>query len=118
MTALDAFRQTMAGPDAPQDVDDVTRLLGTCVREACAGLGLAEAEIHDGGGWVTMLLTPHHAWEAVVESPGAYQLYPGHIRDDGVIVWPNIWVAKPYDLAILADCLEQALLDAVASQAG
>ncbi len=118
MMALDVFREAVAGPDAPRDVDGVTRLLGACVRQACAGLGLAEADIHDGGGWVTMLLTPHNAWEAVVEGPDAYQLYSGHVRDDGGIVWPNVWVAEPYEFAKLADCLERALLDAVASQAG
>ncbi|MBI1361510.1 MAG: hypothetical protein GC155_14630 [Alphaproteobacteria bacterium] len=114
MTVLDAFRHAMAGSDAPRDVDGVTRLLGTCVRDACAGLGLTEADIHDGGGWVTMLLTPKHAWEAVVEGPDAYQLYPGHIRENGDIVWPNIWVAEPYDLPKFVNLLEDALQEASA----
>lgn len=119
MDALDVFAEVMAGPGAPREADAASRLLGDHVRQICAALGLTEADIHAGGGWVTMLLTPGCAWEAVIEGPNAYQLYPGFFREDGeTIVWPNVWVAEPYSLAGFVERLREALAGAVGGQPG
>ena len=110
MGQLDRFRLAMADASAPDAPDEIAPLLDVCVRQACADLGLTEAEIYCGGGLVTMFLTPRHAWEAVVVGANAYQLYPGFIRDGGdTIVWPNIWVAADYSLEKFVGILEDEL---------
>jgi len=116
MGVLGAFRETMTGRSAPQAPEDVAKLLDGCVIEACAELGLREADIYCGGQIVTMFLTPDHAWEAVIVGPDAYQLYPGFISSDGgSISWPNVWVADNYSLAKFVDALEDAFKEAAAA---
>jgi hypothetical protein len=105
----------MSAADAPAAPDRISKLLGECVTQACADLGLSEAEIWSGGQIVTMLLTPRHPWEAVVVGPDAYQLYPGFVRDDGeTIVWANVWVAHNYTLEKFVSSLEGELHRAAA----
>ena len=110
MTGIERFVDAMCAEDAPETPDEIARLLDVCVMQACGELGLAEAEIFCGGPAVTMLLSDKAAWEAVILGPDAYQLYPGFLRDDGdTIVWANVWVAAPYDLAKFANVLAEEL---------
>jgi hypothetical protein len=100
----------MCADDAPEDPAEIARILDTCVRQACSDLGMAEADVFSGGPTVTMLLSDTAAWEAVILGPDAYQLYPGFLRDDGeTLVWANVWVATPYDLAKFATVLTEEL---------
>jgi hypothetical protein len=116
MGLLDRFSQAMTNASSPKAPEEIALLLDACVRQACAGLKLADAEIYCGGGLVTMFLTPKHAWEAVIVGADAYQLYPGFVRDDGeTIVWPNVWVADNYSMTKFVDALQDALKEAASA---
>ena len=110
MHHFDPFKSLMSGSLAPREIGEIGAALAHDVKKACDALGLGEAEIHCGGGWVTLLLTPNDAWEVIVVGPDAYQFYPGFINEQsGVISWPNIWVADNYPLVRLLAELEEAL---------
>lgn len=110
MNGIDRFVDAMCANDAPEAPDVIAQLLEACVMQACSELRLANAEIFCGGPTVTMLLSDKAAWEAVILGRDAYQLYPGFLRDDGeTIVWANVWVATPYDLAKFANVLAEEL---------
>jgi len=113
MSSFEHFRLLMTGPFAPQADTEIAAHLARAVREACAARGLGNAEIHCGGGMVTLFLTERDAWEAVVVGPDAYQFYPGFLNaTDGSITWPNIWVADDYTLDTFLGELEAALDEA------
>jgi hypothetical protein len=113
MGSFEHFRLLMTGPFAPQRDTEIAEHLARAVLEACAARSLGNAEIHCGGGLVTLLLTEQHAWEAVVVGPDAYQFYPGFPNaTDGSITWPNIWVADDYPLDKFLRELESALDEA------
>ena len=115
MTGIDRFVDAMCADDAPEVPDEIARLLEACVVQACGELRLANAEVFCGGPTVTMLLSDKAAWEAVILGADAYQLYPGFIRDDGeTVVWANVWVAAPYDLAKFTTVLQEELMAAAA----
>ena len=82
-------------------------LLGGCVREACTQAGL-DADIDNRGPFVTMLLSPTSAWEAVIIGPDEYQFYPGFVRENA-ITWANVWVADNYRLEKFIASVEQEI---------
>ena len=109
MGLFDHFRLVMTGPFAPQDEDEIAKLLEAHSRQACKQCGLSRAEIYCGGGIVTLLLTERDAWEAVIVGPNAFRLYPGYISANGQdITWPNVWVADDYDLDTFIPLLDEA----------
>jgi hypothetical protein len=48
-------------------------------------------------------------WMVECLGANAYHVYPGHIREDGDIVWPNIWVAPDMTLDQTIKQLRQEL---------
>jgi hypothetical protein len=113
MRSFEHFRLLMTGPFAPQLAVEIAEHLARATQQACATRGLTSAEIHCGGGIVTLFLTEREAWEAVVVGADAYQFYPGFLNaTDGSITWPNIWVADDYTLDKFLTELEAALDEA------
>lgn len=116
MSTLHAFSAAMDADDAPTTPEAIGALLAPVVEAACAERGLAEADIHAWGPFVTMLFSAQSAWEAVIVGPDAYQFYPGVVRDD-TISWMNVWVADNYTRARFVREVEQEVANAGADHA-
>jgi hypothetical protein len=106
--ALKEFRLAMDA-NVLKDPADIADLLGKTVKRACARAGLAEASILWAGAQVTMLLSPKHAWEAVVETPNSYRLHPGHVRPDGAIVWADAAAGEGLMLSAFVRAVEREI---------
>jgi hypothetical protein len=96
---LDGFRHDM-------QQDDVAQLDGTQIAiwlchhlEADRETFRAPiADVHQWACNVEIELKTGALWTIECLQANAYHFYPAHIREDGSVVWPNIWVADDMKL--------------------
>ena len=56
-------------------------------------------------------------WNVECIGANAYHFYQAHVRDDGAIVWPNIWVADDVNLDETVRQVRDAVLNGSRSDA-
>ena len=89
-----------------QDGEALAATLAELLQEHASDAGIVE--IAHYGVTVEIELSGGDHWAAECLGPDAFHLYPGFVRDGGV-VWPNIWVADDYTLDKFLACLKEAL---------
>jgi hypothetical protein len=96
---LDGFRRDMQqeGADALDGEQIAERLYG----HLAADRDRLQAAIADMQQWamnVEIELKSGAIWTIECLGADAYHFYPAHIRDDGSVVWMNVWVADDLKL--------------------
>jgi hypothetical protein len=94
---LDGFRRDMQEGDALGNKEIAARLYD----HLAADRDRLKAPIADLFLWtfnVEIELKTGAMWTVECLGADAYHVYPAHIREDGSVVWPNIWVAPDMKL--------------------
>ncbi len=114
---LDGFRREMqqAGSDIADD--QVAARLGDHLTADDRRFGSQIAELTAWGFNVEFKLKNGEWWNVECVGADAYHFYQAHVRDDGAIVWPNIWVAGDLSLDETIRQIRDAVLNGSRSDA-
>lgn len=118
MSALADFRALVEAPGGPETPEALATALAAATRAHCNVAGIAGGEIEAWGSVVTMILSRESAWEAAIFGPDDFQFYPGQVKADGTIQWPNVWVADYFSLATFVDEVAAKIDEAARVPAG
>ena len=96
---LDGFRRDMQQEDAfGLDGEQIARRLYGHLAADCKKLQAPIADMHQWAMNVEIELKTGPMWTIECLGADAYHFYPAHIRDDGSVVWMNVWVADDLKL--------------------
>jgi hypothetical protein len=95
---LDDFRREMQQAGADYDENRIAARLGEHLTQDDKRFRSRIAELTAWGFNVEFKLKNGEWWNVECVGPDAYHFYQAHVRDDGVVVWPNIWVADDLSL--------------------
>jgi hypothetical protein len=94
---LDGFRRELQANAALDGNEIATRLCRDLAAE-CERLKLPIADLWRGPLSAEFELENGAMWCVECLGVNAYHVYPARIREDGDVVWPNIWVAPDMTL--------------------
>jgi hypothetical protein len=103
---LDGFRRDMEQEDATGlDGEQIAIRLHDHLAADCDKCRAPIADLMQWAFNVEIELKTGAMWTIECLGADVYHIYPAHIREDGTVVWPNVWVADDLQLD---EMIEQA----------